>query len=134
MQEISNQKATHRIEELERAKRRLEQEVQANRRRLEVESLAAQQVVPQQGLAAGGEPGSSSRRGPAPALRPVKGTRPFSPAHPPRLSLCSRSCPDSGDRRGRAGHSLGGSHSATPCFRGHCPWVRPPAAACPSSS
>lgn len=69
MQEISNQKATHRIEELERAKRRLEQEVQANRRRLEVESLAAKQVVPQQGLAVGGEPGSSSRWGPAPALR-----------------------------------------------------------------
>ncbi|XP_016067109.1 PREDICTED: kinesin-like protein KIF14 [Miniopterus natalensis] len=45
MQEISNQKATHRIEELERAKRRLEQEVQANRRRLEVESLAAKQAL-----------------------------------------------------------------------------------------
>ncbi|KAM5300671.1 kinesin-like protein KIF14 isoform 2-T2 [Glossophaga mutica] len=44
-QEISNQKAAHRIEELEQAKQRLEQEVHVSRRRLEVESLAAKQAL-----------------------------------------------------------------------------------------
>ena len=44
MQEVTNQKATHRIEELERVKQRLEQEVHISRQRLEVESLAARQV------------------------------------------------------------------------------------------
>ncbi|XP_059533241.1 kinesin-like protein KIF14 [Myotis daubentonii] len=45
LQEVSNQKAHLRIEELERAKQRLEQEVQANRRRLQLERLAAQQAL-----------------------------------------------------------------------------------------
>ncbi|XP_070257478.1 kinesin-like protein KIF14 [Myotis yumanensis] len=45
LQEMSNQKAHLRIEELERAKQRLEQEVQANRRRLQLERLAAQQAL-----------------------------------------------------------------------------------------
>nr|KAF6267021.1 kinesin family member 14 [Pipistrellus kuhlii] len=45
LQEASTQKAHLRIEELERAKQRLEQEVQANRRRLELERLAAQQAL-----------------------------------------------------------------------------------------
>lgn len=44
MQEVSCRKAAHRIEELEQAKQRLEQEVHASRRRLEVESLAAKQA------------------------------------------------------------------------------------------
>lgn len=42
---MNNQQAHLRIEELERAKQRLEQEVQANRRRLQLERLAAQQVT-----------------------------------------------------------------------------------------
>lgn len=45
MQEIDNQKAHHRIEELERTKQRLEQEVHVSRKRLEVEALAAKQVI-----------------------------------------------------------------------------------------
>ncbi|XP_053769371.1 kinesin-like protein KIF14 isoform X3 [Desmodus rotundus] len=45
MQEVTNQKATHRIEELERVKQRLEQEVHVSRKRLEVESLAARQAL-----------------------------------------------------------------------------------------
>ncbi|XP_045674220.1 kinesin-like protein KIF14 isoform X1 [Phyllostomus hastatus] len=44
-QEASNRKAAHRIEELERAKQRLEQEVHVSRKRLEVESLAAKQAL-----------------------------------------------------------------------------------------
>lgn len=57
LQEASTQKAHLRIEELERAKQQLEQEVQANRRRLELERLAAQQVTP--GLALPGLGGAS---------------------------------------------------------------------------
>ncbi|XP_054432470.1 kinesin-like protein KIF14 [Pteronotus mesoamericanus] len=45
VQAISNQKAAHRIEELEKAKQRLEQEIHVNRRRLEVEGLAAKQAL-----------------------------------------------------------------------------------------
>uniref|UniRef100_G1P7S3 Kinesin family member 14 n=1 Tax=Myotis lucifugus TaxID=59463 RepID=G1P7S3_MYOLU len=45
LQEMSNQEAHLRIEELERVKQRLEQEVQANRRRLQLERLAAQQAL-----------------------------------------------------------------------------------------
>ncbi|XP_053515579.1 kinesin-like protein KIF14 [Artibeus jamaicensis] len=45
MQAISNQKATHRIEELEQAKQRLEQEVHVSRKRLEAESLAVKQAL-----------------------------------------------------------------------------------------
>lgn len=45
MQEINNQKANHRIEELEKAKQRLEQEIHVNKKRLEVETLAAKQVI-----------------------------------------------------------------------------------------
>lgn len=45
LQEISNQKANDRIEELEEAKRQLEQEVRVGRTRLHVEALAARQVT-----------------------------------------------------------------------------------------
>lgn len=45
MQEINNQKANHRIEELEKTKQRLEQEIYVNKKRLEVETLAAKQVI-----------------------------------------------------------------------------------------
>ncbi|XP_036926426.1 kinesin-like protein KIF14 [Sturnira hondurensis] len=45
VQAITNQKAAHRIEELEQARRRLEQEVHVSRRRLELESLAAKQAL-----------------------------------------------------------------------------------------
>lgn len=45
LQELSHREASHRIEELEKAKQRLEQEVQATRKRLEVQSLAARQVT-----------------------------------------------------------------------------------------
>ncbi|XP_039739445.1 kinesin-like protein KIF14 isoform X2 [Pteropus medius] len=45
LQEISNQKANDRIEELEEAKRQLEQEVRVGRTRLHVEALAARQVL-----------------------------------------------------------------------------------------
>ncbi|XP_015423931.1 PREDICTED: kinesin-like protein KIF14 [Myotis davidii] len=44
-QEMSNQKAHLRIEELERAKQRLEQEVQANRRRLQLETRCSAQAL-----------------------------------------------------------------------------------------
>lgn len=67
LQEVSNQKAHLRIEELERAKQRLEQEVQANRRRLQLERLAAQQVTPQPhvgGWRGAGEWDSTSQRRP----------------------------------------------------------------------
>lgn len=46
MEEINNQKASHKIEELEKAKQHLEQEVYANKRRLEMETLATKQVRP----------------------------------------------------------------------------------------
>ena len=46
MEEINNQKASHKIEELERAKQHLEQEVYVNKRRLEMETLATKQVRP----------------------------------------------------------------------------------------
>nr|XP_019606358.1 PREDICTED: kinesin-like protein KIF14 [Rhinolophus sinicus] len=45
MQEINNQKANHRIEELEKTKQRLEQEIYVNKKRLEVETLAAKQAL-----------------------------------------------------------------------------------------
>lgn len=44
MQEITNQKAHHKIEELEKAKQLLEQEICVNRKRLEMETLATKQV------------------------------------------------------------------------------------------
>lgn len=44
MQEITNQKAHHKIEELEKAKQLLEQEICINRKRLEMETLATKQV------------------------------------------------------------------------------------------
>lgn len=46
MEEINNQKASHKIEELERAKQQLEQEVYVNKRRLEMETLATKQASP----------------------------------------------------------------------------------------
>lgn len=46
LQEINNQKANDRIEALERAKQRLEQETRASRVRLQAEALAARQVTP----------------------------------------------------------------------------------------
>lgn len=45
MQEMNNQKANHRIEELEKTKQRLEQEIYVNKKRLEVETLAAKQAL-----------------------------------------------------------------------------------------
>lgn len=45
MQEMNNQKANHRIEELEETKQRLEQEIYVNKKRLEVETLAAKQAL-----------------------------------------------------------------------------------------
>ncbi|KAL6040750.1 hypothetical protein STEG23_017515, partial [Scotinomys teguina] len=44
-EEINNQKANDRIEELEKAKQRLEQEVYVNKRRLEMETLATKQAL-----------------------------------------------------------------------------------------
>lgn len=44
MQEINNQKANDKIEELEKTKQRLEQEIYVNKKRLEMETLAAKQV------------------------------------------------------------------------------------------
>ncbi|KAK2086210.1 Kinesin-like protein kif14 [Saguinus oedipus] len=45
MQEINNQKANHKIEELEKAKQHLEQEIYVNKKRLEMETLATKQLV-----------------------------------------------------------------------------------------
>lgn len=45
MQEINNQKANHKIEELEKAKQRFEQEIYVNKKRLEMEALATKQVI-----------------------------------------------------------------------------------------
>ncbi|ELW57894.1 Kinesin-like protein KIF14 [Tupaia chinensis] len=45
MQEINNQKANHKIEELQEAKQHLEQEVYLNRKRLEMETLATKQAL-----------------------------------------------------------------------------------------
>ncbi|KAL1774949.1 kinesin KIF14 isoform X1 [Sigmodon hispidus] len=45
MEEINNQKANDKIEELEKAKQHLEQEVYMNKRRLEMESLATKQAL-----------------------------------------------------------------------------------------
>ncbi|XP_028629639.1 kinesin-like protein KIF14 isoform X2 [Grammomys surdaster] len=45
LEEINNQKASHKIEELERAKQHLEQEVYVNKRRLEMETLATKQAL-----------------------------------------------------------------------------------------
>lgn len=45
MQEINNQKANDKIEELEKAKQQLEQEIYVNKKRLEMETLAAKQVI-----------------------------------------------------------------------------------------
>ena len=45
IQEINNQKANHKIEELEKAKQRFEQEIHVNRKRLEMEALATKQVT-----------------------------------------------------------------------------------------
>lgn len=45
MQEITNQKAHHKIEELEKAKQLLEQEICVNRKRLEMETLATKQAL-----------------------------------------------------------------------------------------
>ncbi|MBZ3883002.1 Kinesin-like protein KIF14 [Sciurus carolinensis] len=45
MQEINNQKANHKIEELEKAKQHLEQEVYVNKKRLEMETLATKQAL-----------------------------------------------------------------------------------------
>lgn len=45
MEEINNQKANDKIEELEKAKQHLEQEVYVNKRRLEMETLATKQVT-----------------------------------------------------------------------------------------
>lgn len=45
MQEINNQKANDKIEELEKAKQRLEQEIYVNKKRLEMETLATKQVI-----------------------------------------------------------------------------------------
>ncbi|KAB0343293.1 hypothetical protein FD754_020219 [Muntiacus muntjak] len=43
IQEINNQKANNKIEELEKAKQRFEQEIHVNRKRLEMEALATKQ-------------------------------------------------------------------------------------------
>ncbi|XP_049491150.1 kinesin-like protein KIF14 [Panthera uncia] len=45
MQEINNQKANDKIEELEKAKQRLEQEIYVNKKLLEMETLAAKQAL-----------------------------------------------------------------------------------------
>ena len=45
IQEINNQKANHKIEELEKVKQRFEQEIHVNRKRLEMEALATKQVT-----------------------------------------------------------------------------------------
>ncbi|XP_055000727.1 kinesin-like protein KIF14 [Sorex araneus] len=45
MQEISQQKASHKIEELETAKQQLEQEIYINKKRLEMEALATKQAL-----------------------------------------------------------------------------------------
>ncbi|XP_078212551.1 kinesin-like protein KIF14 isoform X2 [Callithrix jacchus] len=45
MQEINNQKANHKIEELEKAKQHLEQEIYVNKKRLEMETLATKQAL-----------------------------------------------------------------------------------------
>ncbi|CAH6787720.1 kinesin-like protein KIF14 [Phodopus roborovskii] len=45
MEEINNRKANDKIEELEKAKQHLEQEVYVNRRRLEMETLATKQAL-----------------------------------------------------------------------------------------
>ncbi|ERE74316.1 kinesin-like protein KIF14-like protein [Cricetulus griseus] len=45
MEEINNQKANDKIEELEKAKQHLEQEVYVNKRRLEMETLATKQAL-----------------------------------------------------------------------------------------
>ncbi|XP_057585837.1 kinesin-like protein KIF14 [Hippopotamus amphibius kiboko] len=45
IQEINNQKAHHRIEELEEAKQRFEQEIYVNKKRLEMETLATKQAL-----------------------------------------------------------------------------------------
>ncbi|KAL0609096.1 Kinesin-like protein KIF14 [Plecturocebus cupreus] len=45
MQEINNQKANHKIEELEKAKHHLEQEIYVNKMRLEMETLATKQAL-----------------------------------------------------------------------------------------
>ncbi|XP_055966508.1 kinesin-like protein KIF14 [Sorex fumeus] len=45
LQEINQQKASHKIEELETTKQRLEQEIYVNKKRLEMEALAAKQAL-----------------------------------------------------------------------------------------
>ncbi|KAG8518011.1 Kinesin-like protein KIF14 [Galemys pyrenaicus] len=45
VQEINNQKANHKIEELEMTKQRLEQEIYVNKKRLEMEALATKQAL-----------------------------------------------------------------------------------------
>uniref|UniRef100_A0A2K6LHA3 Kinesin-like protein KIF14 n=1 Tax=Rhinopithecus bieti TaxID=61621 RepID=A0A2K6LHA3_RHIBE len=45
MQEINNQKANHKIEELQKAKQHLEQEIYVNKKRLEMEALATKQAL-----------------------------------------------------------------------------------------
>lgn len=45
IQEINNQKANYKIEELEKAKQRFEQEIYVNKKRLEMETLATKQVI-----------------------------------------------------------------------------------------
>ncbi|KAB0377462.1 hypothetical protein FD755_011906 [Muntiacus reevesi] len=45
IQEINNQKANNKIEELEKAKQRFEQEIHVNRKRLEMEALATKQAL-----------------------------------------------------------------------------------------
>lgn len=44
MQEMNNQRVTNKIQELEKAKRDLELEVNFNKKRLEMETLAAREV------------------------------------------------------------------------------------------
>lgn len=53
MEEINNQKANDKIEELEKAKQHLEQEVYVNKRRLEMETLATKQVTSRLGCSGG---------------------------------------------------------------------------------
>ncbi|KAB0406596.1 hypothetical protein E2I00_010406, partial [Balaenoptera physalus] len=45
LQEINNQKANYKIEELEKAKQRFEQEIYVNKKRLEMETLATKQAL-----------------------------------------------------------------------------------------
>ncbi|XP_053461936.1 kinesin-like protein KIF14 [Nycticebus coucang] len=45
MQEINNEKANHKIEELEKAKQHLEQEIYVNKKRLQMETLATKQAL-----------------------------------------------------------------------------------------